>query len=232
MDTPPDQSPTERPPGKPLARTVAILMVALGASLAGAIAARAWLGRPMTAAAAVPATQVAAVYAEPRPLPAFMLVAHDGTPFDVARLRGRWSVLFFGFTNCADVCPTTLAELASVHRRLRDLPAAQLPSVVMVSVDPKRDTPEKLARYVPYFDPAFLGVTGAPEALDRLTRALGVAVRIGPEVDGAYTVDHTAALFLVDPQARVVAVFPAPHAAETIAADYRTIVAAAREPRG
>lgn len=211
-------------PAAPLGRTLLILLVALGATLAGAIAARWWLDQrnaPLV-------TQSAAVYQEPRALPDFALVAHDGTAFGPAQLRGHWTVLFFGFTNCPDVCPATLAQLTAVRRRLADLPAAQQPHVVMVSVDPKRDTPARLAQYVPYFDPSFVGVTGTPATVEALTKRMGVAVHVGPERDGTYTVDHTAALFLVGPDGRLAAVFPTPHVADTIAADYRAIVGRSR----
>lgn len=207
-------------PAAPLGRTLLILLVALGATLAGAVAARWWLDQRN----APPETQAAAVYREPRALPDFALVAHDGSTFDVARLRGHWTVLFFGFTNCPDVCPATLAQLAAVRRRLADLPAGQQPRVVMVSVDPKRDTPERLARYVPYFDPSFMGVTGTTESIAGLTKRMGVAVHVGPEREGVYTVDHTAALFLIGPDASIAAVFPTPHVADVIADDYRAIV--------
>jgi protein SCO1/2 len=209
-------------PAAPLWRTLLILLVALGATLAGAMTARSWLEKR----SAPPATRVAAVYREPRALPAFELVAQDGSRFAAGRLKGRWTVLFFGFTNCPDVCPATLAQLAAVKRRLADLATDLQPAVVMVSVDPKRDTPQRLAQYVPYFDKSFVGVTGTTEAVDALTRGMGVAVHVGPEVDGTYTVDHTAALFLVGPDAKLAAVFPTPHVADAIAADYRTIVAA------
>jgi protein SCO1/2 len=153
------------------------------------------------------------------------LTDHDGNTFGVERLRGRWTLLFFGFTHCPDICPTTLATLATVRSALADLPAPQRPEVVLVSVDPARDLPAVLARYVSHFDPSFTGVTGDPAAIDALTRELGVAVMIGaPAADGAYTVDHSAAIFLIDPQAAWTAVFGAPHDAKTIAADYRGIV--------
>ena len=163
----------------------------------------------------------------PRPLPEFRLIDHAGRPFDRERLRGRWHFLFFGFTHCPDVCPTTLATLAAVRGGLHDLPASERPGVVLVSVDPARDTPEALARYVPHFDPEFVGVTGEPAAIAALTRELGVAVVIGaPAADGGYTVDHTAALFLIDPDGAWTAVFGAPHATDTIACDFRAIAAA------
>ena len=95
----------------------------------------------------------------PRALPAFELVDQNGNPFGPARLSGRWTFVFFGFTHCPDVCPTTLFTLNEVVRQLEDLPEDQRPAVLMVSVDPNRDTPDKLASYVPYFNPDFLGLT-------------------------------------------------------------------------
>lgn len=214
---------TESPrvPALPL-RTLAVLAACLVAAVAGALLARHWLARP----GAPPATEAAAVYATPRPLPDFALLDHDGGRFDRARFRGRYTLVLFGFTNCPDLCPTTLLTLAEVERRLVDLPPGERPAVVMVSVDPARDTPAVLARYVPHFDPAFVGVTGEDAAIAALAQALGAAYQRGVPVDGSYTVDHTAALFLIDPEARLAAVFPTPHVAATIAADYRRIVAA------
>ena len=201
---------TESPrvPALPL-RTLAVLATGLVAAIAGALLARHWLARP----GAPPATEAAAVYAEPRPLPAVELVAHDGSRFDRARLLGHYTLVLFGFTNCPDLCPTTLLALADVERRLQDLP-------------PARDTPAVLGRYVPHFDPGFVGVTGDDAAIAALAQALGAAYQRGAVVDGSYSVDHTAALFLIDPAARLAAVFPTPHVAATIAADYRRILAA------
>jgi protein SCO1/2 len=211
------------PPERPLGpRALAVGLVALAALAAGVWSARHLVGT----AADVPRTEVAAVYRRPRPLPEFALTAHDGTPFDVARLRGHYTFMLFGYTNCPDVCPTTLLELARARRLLADLPAAALPSVVLVSVDPARDTPAQLAAYVPHFDPSFVGVTGSEAAIDAFALALGVAIERGTPKDGSYAVDHTAAVFLVDPLARVAAVFPTPHVATALAADYRAIRAA------
>jgi protein SCO1/2 len=175
-----------------------------------------------------PALEHATRYDAPRPLPPFALVDQAGRSFGPERLRGRWSFVFFGFVNCPDVCPTTLATLAAAEAALADLPAQDRPGVLFVSVDPGRDTPEILGRYVAHFDPAFTGATGSREAIDALAAALGVAVIIGPPAaDGSYSVDHSAAVFLVDPEARVVALFGAPHDAGTIARDFRRIAAAA-----
>ncbi len=203
-------------------RTLAAAVVAAGI-LAGVAAA--WLyarehGRP-------PELEHATLFEAPRALPAFSLVDQAGRPFGPDRLRGHWSLLFFGFTNCPDVCPTTLATLAAVRKSLGDPRRDDAPAVVFVSVDPGRDTPDVLGRYVEYFDPAFVGATGSREAIDALAAALGVAVIIGPPAaDGSYAVDHSAAIFLVDPEARIAALFGAPHDAQAIARDYRRIVAA------
>lgn len=169
----------------------------------------------------------------PRPVPAVALVDHAGRPYGPERLRGRWSYLFFGFTHCPDVCPVTLATLAEARRSLGDLAPDAQPRVVFASVDPARDTPEALARYVQHFDPSFTGVTGNADAVESLTRALGVVAILGtPDDHGGYSVDHSAAVFLVDPDARIVAVSSAPHDAGVLARDYRRIVEAARAGAG
>ena len=169
----------------------------------------------------------ATLFQEPRALPQFALIDQAGRGFDRERLRGHWTFLFFGFVNCPDICPTTLVTLAGARKALTDLPAGKRPEVAFVSVDPGRDTPQVLAAYVANFDPSFAGVTGSAEVIEAVTRALGVAVIIGPAAaDGSYTVDHSAAIFLVDPRARVAALFGAPHEAAAIARDYRRIVAA------
>jgi protein SCO1/2 len=174
-----------------------------------------------------PALEQATAFQEPRALPAFELVDQAGRPFGPARLRGQWTLVFFGFVNCPDICPTTLATLASVRKALGDLPEADRPGVAFVSVDPGRDTPALIGRYVGHFDPAFVGATGSPDAIEALTRSLGVAVLLGPaDAGGNYAVDHSAAVFLVDPDARVAALFNTPHEAGAIARDYRRIVAA------
>lgn len=176
---------------------------------------------------APPDLEQAVLFSETRALPGFSLVDQAGHPFGPEQLRGQWTFLFFGFVNCPDICPTTLATLAAARQSLADLPDTERPAVTLVSVDPGRDTPEVLARYVAHFDPSFSGITGSAGAIDTLTSALGVAVIIGPAAaDGSYVVDHSAAIFLVDPDGRVAALFGTPHEAGTIARDFRRIVAA------
>ncbi len=170
------------------------------------------------------------VYLTPsRPLPEFALLDHRDRAFTPRDLRGHWSMLFFGYTNCPDLCPTTLTTLAVMERRLRETRAPQLPQVVFVSVDARRDTPAQLAKYVPYFDPHFLGVTAATQpAIEALARELGVAVALRAQPDGSYTVDHTGAIFVIDPQARVAAILTGPFTADALLADFARLQAAAR----
>ena len=199
-----------------------VLAVVLAAVLAGAAAALIATRRMQPPSALERMTLLDA----PRPLPALSLIDHSGRKFARDSLRGHWTLLFFGFTHCPDVCPATLAILAQARHMLLDLLPADQPRIVLVSVDPRRDTPAALGRYVGHFDPEFLGVTGGADALAQLTRELGVVVLTGPTADdGSYTVDHTAAIFVIDPSAALAAVSSSPHEAGAIARDYRTIVA-------
>jgi protein SCO1/2 len=207
-------------------KIAALVLVALVAALAGM-----WLAR-LQAPPAPPqsepqalALEHATVFPAPRALPAFELIDEHSSPYGPERLTGRWNFVFFGFTHCPDVCPTTLATLAAARRELASMPAEQQPEVVLISVDPGRDTPARLAEYVAFFDPSFTGVTGSPDEIRRLSEALGVAVIIGPaDAQGNYTVDHSATLFLVSPEGKVVAIFSTPHSPDGISHDYRLIV--------
>ena len=150
----------------------------------------------------------------PRAIGEFSLVDHEGRVFDRARLEGQWSLLFFGYTYCPDVCPIVLQNLKQVVSLARSRgELEELPQVVMVSVDPERDTPERMAEYVAFFDPAYTGVSGPQAELEPLARAVGAFYRIGDKRDGAadYLVDHSSTLFLVDPSAHFFALLEDPH---------------------
>lgn len=164
------------------------------------------------------------VYPQPRAMSPVTLTAHDGTPFTLDRLRGKWSFVYFGYTYCPDVCPTTLAELARVHALLAQAAADDDTQYIFVSVDPKRDTPPHLAQYVAHFDKQFIGVTGTRAALDKLTQQVGVAYDYPEGTDGDnYTVSHSSIVALFDPDARLHAVFTAPHKAESIVDGFRRL---------
>lgn len=160
--------------------------------------------------------------ASPESLPSFHLVDQDGTPFGNDRLRRRWTLMFFGYTHCPDVCPLTLNELKGMYARLADTPYPQDTQVIFVSVDPKRDSPERLKRYVQYFDPHFLGVTGSEPELASLTRALGIYHAVNGSGQD-YLVDHSAAIVLIDDRGQYRALFSAPHEAAVLARDYLAI---------
>jgi protein SCO1/2 len=201
-----------------LAAIVAIVAVASG------IASARWLLRQQ--AGAEPAVATATLLAPPRPLPPLALVDQENRPFGVERLRGGWSFVFFGFTSCPDVCPVTMTALAQTRKLLADLPEPARPQVVMISVDPQRDTPERLAAYLKAFDPAFVGATGAKSAIDELAQRMGVLVATRPLDGDNYTVDHSASVFLIDPNGALRALFSPPHQPQAIAEDYRRIAAA------
>lgn len=161
-----------------------------------------------------------------RPLPDFELIDQDGRKMTRENLRGKWSLMFFGFTHCPDICPTTLQTLAQMMQQIDDPDVAAAVQVIFVSVDPERDTPQILRDYVTYFDPGFIGATAPMEKLRQLTRPLGIAHeirnRIGNSMD--YDVDHSAAIVLVNPAAEFAGLFGAPQNAAAMARDMTRIV--------
>ncbi len=160
---------------------------------------------------------------EPRVIASFELTDQDGGDFSNDRLLNRWSLLFVGFTHCPDVCPTTLALLKLLEQRLQT--GNRSLNAVFVSVDPQRDTPQRLQSYVRYFSPSLTGVTGAPAELDRLCASLGIAYLKVPGATATdYTMDHSAALVLVNPKGEVAGYFQAPHKIESLAADLARVI--------
>ena len=147
----------------------------------------------------------------------FTLTDAAGQAFTRQRLAGAPTLVFFGFTHCPDVCPTTLAKLAQVRAQ------AQLPQlrVLFVSVDPARDTPAVIGQYVHAFDPQFEGVTGTPAAIATLAARFGVAVQRVELPGGDYTMDHSAVVFLLDAAGHIAAVFTPPFDTAAMSADLR-----------
>ncbi len=126
----------------------------------------------------------------------------DGKAFNLADQAGKVSVVFFGFTQCPDVCPSTLAELAAVKRQLG--PLGDKVQGVFVTLDPERDTPAVLSEYMASFGPGFIALRGSPEDIKATTREFKIlAMKVPGRKEGQYTVDHTAASFVFDKQARV-----------------------------
>jgi len=157
----------------------------------------------------------------------FVLYDETGGIFTLADFKGQWSVLFFGFTSCPDICPNTLYQLQQVRAQLAaELSEAQLPRFYLVSVDPDRDSPGKLAEYLAFFDPEFKGISGEDRQLRALTMQLGIAYHVADhdESDDDYAVDHSAGLVLLNPDAEMYGVFPAPHEAEHIRNDLLQVI--------
>ncbi|MDQ9169024.1 SCO family protein [Oxalobacteraceae bacterium R-40] len=132
----------------------------------------------------------------------FALKDHTGKVRRLADFKGKAVIVFFGFTHCPDVCPTTLAELATVMQELG--PLAEKVQVLFITVDPERDTPELLAKYVPAFDPRFLGLVGSPAETEQVAKEFKAFYQKVPgKTAGSYTVDHTAGSYIFDPQGRI-----------------------------
>lgn len=163
---------------------------------------------------------------EYRLLAPFRLTDQNLQAFDRGRLEGKWSMLFFGYLSCPDVCPLTLRELSRFWQLVEDERGAKPDDlqVVFVSVDPERDSPARLGEYARHFNPNFIAATGDSAQIDRLAQQFGAGYVIEPETaPGQYPVAHTSAIFLVDPLGRSVATFSQPHYAATLHAQYRRI---------
>lgn len=158
----------------------------------------------------------------PRMTGEFALTDHRGDAFGPERLRGHWTLVFFGFTHCPDVCPTTLSFLNQLLGELAGTEAEDT-RVVMVSVDPARDTVEQLASYVPYFNPDFVGVTGEFLEIHRLATALNTPFRKVPGQGDNYLVDHSSNVVLINPKGDYHAFFKAPLDLAKVKLTYRSI---------
>ena len=158
----------------------------------------------------------------PRKFSDFDLIDHRGDAFTLERLKGQWSMIFFGFTNCPDVCPTTLATLNETYSKLKDSEKENL-QVIMVSLDPERDTVDKLDQYMPYFNAEFVGVTGNKHFIKRFTTEINIAYNQVPLGGEDYTVDHSSQIVLVNPNGHYHGFFKSPHSAIMLRKTWRSI---------
>lgn len=205
-----------------------ILVVALAAGL-GLVASQRWFG-PATAPAG-PELQTVRLFPQPRELPPFALQQSDGTQLVPGELHGHWTLVFLGFTHCPDICPTTLAELAQAQKQWEALPEARRPRVLFVSVDPERDSPDRIGEYAAFFHRDTLAATADIPSLEAFARSLSLVFMKVPAADGApadaYSIDHSAALALLDPKGRMAGVVQAPLEPAAIAADLAALTGAA-----
>jgi protein SCO1 len=160
----------------------------------------------------------------PRAVADFTLTSHTGAPFSLSDVRGQVVLLYFGYTFCPDICPTTLAELVRVKHHLG--PLAEHLEVVFISVDGQRDTPEVLARYLPAFDPDFIGLTGTEREIRKIGVDYGLFFEV-QEVEGTsadYLVDHSAGSYLIDQEGRLHTIYPYGTPAKVISTDIRNLL--------
>lgn len=160
-------------------------------------------------------------------LPEFSLYDHDNRPLNNDRLSGKWSLIFFGFTHCPDVCPTSLQTLAEMMKAIDDKVMRETIQVIFVSVDPDRDSPAILKSYVGYFDAGFIGATARIPDLEVLTNVLGIAHERDKTSENQqdYSVSHSGAIVLINPAGEYAGLFRAPHNSRTMASDLSKIIA-------
>ena len=165
------------------------------------------------------APESALILPDPNPVPEFSLVDQHGTPVDQTVFTGQWDLVFFGFTHCPDICPTTLQVLAAAKAALHAQGQTPLPRIVLVSVDPERDTPELMKQYVGYFGDGNLGITGTLDELSKLTSGLGIYFEKRPSDGDNYSVDHSAAVLVINPDGGFSALFGGPHVVDNYVHD-------------
>lgn len=170
----------------------------------------------------VPPPEAATEWPQQRSLPSVSFTDQNGHAFSSADLAGEFSLVFFGFTNCPDICPLSLAVLAEAKRQLGETRRA-VPRIVLVSVDPARDTPAALKSYLARFDPEFTGLTAAEKELAPLLDALGVTVMKRTLGGSQYTMTHNPQVFVVAPNGNVIATLSSADSADAVVRDYQRI---------
>ena len=203
----------EKPDGAPRFVVIAMIVAGLLVLAAGALVGLAFRESPKGAAG----TLLASTIGGP-----FQLVDQNGKPFGDSDLKGKWHLVFFGYTHCPDTCPTTLNELSLALDKLG--PQRDRFGIVLISVDPERDTPEILKSYVESFDAPITALTGTPEAVAQAAKAYRVYYAKHPRADGGYDMDHSAVIYVMDPQGRFTATFTPDTPADAIAERLRKLL--------
>lgn len=167
----------------------------------------------------------------PREVAPFQLQsAPGGQAFTNAQLKGHWSMLFFGFTNCAMLCPTTLSTLNQFYGNLQSSKVTQLPEVLFISIDPERDSLKRITQFVSSFNKNFRGATGSEKQLDTMTNDLNILYNKAiPNKSGDYQIDHSGTVLLIDPNGHLAAVFSPPLDPENLSKDYQVILKAYKQ---
>lgn len=167
----------------------------------------------------------ATILPQAKTISSFQLIDDNEHAFTNDNLKGHWSLVFFGFTSCPDLCPTTLTTLNAAYQKLEAAHQAPMPQVVFISVDPERDTPPHLNDYMSSFNKNFIGATGTKEQIDKLTQELSVLyMKVTQANSDSYTIDHSGTILVIDPAGNWYALFNTPHDANNIAKDFQAIV--------
>jgi protein SCO1/2 len=160
----------------------------------------------------------------PQALQPFKLTTDTGQSFNLQSMKGRWSFVFFGFSHCQKICPATLARLSKMDETLKQAGANPMPQVVFVSIDPDRDTAQRLHRYLKSFNERFVGLTGEQQKIKQFIKQFNVLYTKVQQANGEYTLDHSGTLMLVDPQGKLAAMFRQPLDPQALAGDYMRII--------
>ena len=194
-----------------LTKKLAVVLFAVIAMAAGF-----WLASQLTRPPQQPSPPIqGSVVNPPRQIAVPELTKHDGEAFTNEDLKGRWTLAFFGYTHCPDICPITMNVLAAAKNKA----GGEFPQVLLISVDPERDTLKLLADYVNYFDPEFIGVTGDENMIQALTLQTSVVYMKVPGASGNendYLVDHSSSILLINPEGQLAAFLKAPHTPSSI----------------
>lgn len=161
----------------------------------------------------------------PNSLPEFSLLDQAGNVVTRDTFKNHWNLVFFGFTHCPDICPTTLQVLATARTELMAAGQQPIPRIVLVSVDPERDSPDVIGRYVDHFGAGNLGVTGQLDELRKLTSGLGIYFEKQAGDEDNYAVDHSAAVLLINPDGEFHALFSGPHEVQNYVHDIPLLMA-------
>lgn len=206
---------------KGIRRTLIILLAVVLLLFGFVFVRQALLVEPVPATAPDLAPYNTFVYPQSRPLPDFALTDAQGQPFSKAQLKGHWTLVMLGYTYCPDVCPATLSQLQQMLAQLpADLPK---PQILFVSVDPTRDTPERLKDYLQFFNPDFRAVTGDPQALAAFARSLNGVFLSQTDAQGQIQIDHSAHLSLLSPAGDLLAIIQPPFNPAHLLASYTAI---------
>ncbi len=204
-----------------------VAVVVFLAVLAGLWFGASWYGHRSAGPDPVTAQlQAGTALPRPKPLAHFVMTDQDGHEMTEASLLGKWTFTAIGFTTCHDICPITMATFAALQRQIGAVAGGQAPQFLLFSADPGRDTPEKLAQFVRQYHPDFLGATGSDDAMRAVTHDLGgLYVRVNdPKSTDGYTMDHSASIYLINPQGQLAAIFSAPHDPTLMVQDFMTLV--------